>query len=178
MCPRRLGSWFLWVASETVTAVPDSRVASSLVCSPCLCVLRGSRFLARRLRRRQTPDHSPVVTKVEPPSWWVGLTPEVMLLISGRGLEATKVECNLASLLVERTQASGGRQIFICVAEIWGGDEIGDGGLPDYESGRSDIVRIADCCADGDDSPISGACAGRCDLSDHAGPVREWGSDE
>ncbi len=53
-------------------------------------------------------DNSPVVTKVEPPSWWVGLTPEVMLLISGRGLEATKVECNLASLLVERTQASGG----------------------------------------------------------------------
>lgn len=59
-------------------------------------------------------DHSPVVTRVEPPNWWVGLTPEVMLLISGRGLEATKVECNLASLLVERTQASaGGKYLFV-----------------------------------------------------------------
>jgi len=59
-------------------------------------------------------DNSPMVTKVEPPNWWVGLTPEVMLLISGRGLEATKVECNLASLLVERTQASaGGKYLFV-----------------------------------------------------------------
>jgi neopullulanase len=51
---------------------------------------------------------SPIVSKVEPPNWWIGLTPEVLLLISGRGLEATKVECNMASLLVERTQATGG----------------------------------------------------------------------
>jgi neopullulanase len=59
-------------------------------------------------------DPSPMVMKVEPPNWWVGLTPEVMLLISGRGLEATKVECNLASLLVERTQASaGGKYLFV-----------------------------------------------------------------
>jgi len=59
-------------------------------------------------------DNAPVVTKVEPPNWWVGLTPEVMLLISGRGLDATKVECNLASLLVERTQASaGGKYLFV-----------------------------------------------------------------
>jgi neopullulanase len=59
-------------------------------------------------------DKSPIVTKIEPPSWWVGLTPEVMLLISGHGLQATKVECNLASLLVERTQASaGGTYLFV-----------------------------------------------------------------
>jgi glycosidase len=59
-------------------------------------------------------DKSPFVAKVEPPTWWVGLTPEVMLLISGRGLEATQVECNLASLLVERTQASaGGKYLFV-----------------------------------------------------------------
>jgi glycosidase len=59
-------------------------------------------------------DKSPVVTKIEPPSWWVGLTPEVMLLISGHGLQATKVECNLASLVVERTQASaGGTYLFV-----------------------------------------------------------------
>jgi glycosidase len=68
----------------------------------------GFALFDARASQTSSADLSPVVTKVEPPSWWVGLTPEVMLLISGRGLEATKVECNLASLLVERTQAAGG----------------------------------------------------------------------
>lgn len=63
---------------------------------------------ARGLDAGANSDKSPEVTKVEPPNWWIGLTPEVMLLISGRGLDATKVECNMASLLVERTQATGG----------------------------------------------------------------------
>jgi neopullulanase len=59
-------------------------------------------------------DNSPAVTKVEPPSWWIGLTPEVMLLLSGRGLEATQVECNLSDILVERTQATaGGTYLFM-----------------------------------------------------------------
>ena len=44
--------------------------------------------------------NAPVVTKVEPPSWWAHLTPEVMLLLSGHDLEATRVVCNLPSLLV------------------------------------------------------------------------------
>src|SRR5713226_4968572 len=46
----------------------------------------------------------PAVTKVEPPSWWVGLTPEVMLLLSGHDLEATHIGCNLPTLRVSRTQ--------------------------------------------------------------------------
>jgi neopullulanase len=51
---------------------------------------------------------TPVVAKVEPPSWWVGLTPEVMLLLSGHDLEATNVSCNLPTLRVSRTQATAG----------------------------------------------------------------------
>jgi glycosidase len=65
-------------------------------------------------QQASAPDSAPAVTKIEPPNWWIGLTPEVMLLLSGRGLEATKVECNLSSLLVERTQASaGGKYLFV-----------------------------------------------------------------
>jgi glycosidase len=56
----------------------------------------------------QNPSNAPAVTKVEPPNWWVGLTPEVMVLVSGRGLDANKVECNLPNVIVERTQATGG----------------------------------------------------------------------
>jgi glycosidase len=56
----------------------------------------------------QADDKAPVVTKVEPPSWWVNFTPYVMLLVSGHNLEATQVSCNLQSIVVERTEATGG----------------------------------------------------------------------
>ena len=59
-------------------------------------------------------EDAPAVTKVEPPSWWAGLTPEVLLLLSGRGLEATHVACNLPSLRVSRTQSSAaGNYLFV-----------------------------------------------------------------
>ena len=59
-------------------------------------------------------ETGPAVTKVEPPNWWVGLTPEVMLLLSGHDLEATHVACNLPTLRVSRTQATaGGSYLFI-----------------------------------------------------------------
>jgi glycosidase len=58
--------------------------------------------------------NAPVVTKIEPPSWWINLTPNVMLLLSGHNLEATQVACNLASLVVERTEAAaGGDYLFV-----------------------------------------------------------------
>jgi neopullulanase len=61
-----------------------------------------------------SPDNSPVVTKVEPPNWWLRLTPELMVLLSGRHLEATGATCNLSSVVVERTQATaGGNYLFV-----------------------------------------------------------------
>jgi hypothetical protein len=57
---------------------------------------------------------APVVTKVEPPNWWVGLTPDLMVLLSGHGLQATKVACNLPDVMVGRTQATqGGEYLFV-----------------------------------------------------------------
>src|SRR5579862_8650094 len=59
------------------------------------------------------PD-APQVTKVEPPNWWIGLTPEVMLLLSGHHLDATHVSCNLSTVIVSRTQSSaGGSYLFV-----------------------------------------------------------------
>ena len=61
-----------------------------------------------------SPDNPPIVTKVEPPNWWLRLTPELMVLLGGRHLEATEVSCNLADLVVERTQATaGGDYLFV-----------------------------------------------------------------
>ena len=63
----------------------------------------------------QKPNaNAPVVTKVEPPSWWINLTPYVMLLLSGHNLEATQVSCNLQSIVVERTEATAaGDYLFV-----------------------------------------------------------------
>ena len=73
----------------------------------------GSRTLRAQDETAAKPD-APVVTKIEPPSWWINLTPEVMLLLSGHHLEATRVFCNLPSVLVERTQATAdGDYLFV-----------------------------------------------------------------
>jgi glycosidase len=56
----------------------------------------------------------PKVTKVEPPNWWIGLTPDLMVLLSGHGLQVTKAACNLPEVVVDRTQATqGGEYLFI-----------------------------------------------------------------
>ena len=58
--------------------------------------------------------NAPVVNKVEPPNWWVGLTPELLLLLSGKNLEATHASCNLPEVVVSRTQSSsGGSYLFL-----------------------------------------------------------------
>jgi len=61
--------------------------------------------------------NAPVVRKVEPPNWWVGLTPDLMVLVSGHGLQATKVACNLPDVTVGRTQATQGGDYLFAVQE-------------------------------------------------------------
>ena len=59
-------------------------------------------------------QNSPTVTKIEPPNWWIGLAPEVILLLSGNNLVATNVSCNLPELLVQRTEATAdGKYLFV-----------------------------------------------------------------
>jgi glycosidase len=58
--------------------------------------------------------NAPVVNKVEPPNWWVGLTPDVMLLLSGKHLEVTHARCNIPEVIVSRTQsAANGDYLFV-----------------------------------------------------------------
>lgn len=80
-----------------------------------VAILIGSTAGTLLAQDEQAPQKdAPVVTKIEPPSWWINLTPELMLLLSGRNLEATRVACNLPSVLVERTQATaGGDYLFV-----------------------------------------------------------------
>jgi neopullulanase len=78
----------------------------SLFFSPCC---------AQPLFAQATPDpNAPVVKKVEPPNWWVGLTPDVMVLLSGKNLQATHAQCNLPEVIVSRTQSSiNGDYLFV-----------------------------------------------------------------
>jgi glycosidase len=58
--------------------------------------------------------NAPAVKKIEPPNWWVGLTSDVMLLLSGKHLEATHVRCNLPEVIVSQTQsAADGDYLFV-----------------------------------------------------------------
>jgi neopullulanase len=65
-------------------------------------------------RRGQAAENSPIVKQIDPPNWWIGLTPELLVLLTGQRLEATNVACNMPNLLVERTQAAaGGNYLFV-----------------------------------------------------------------
>jgi glycosidase len=65
-------------------------------------------------RQDAAAENTSVVTKVEPPNWWVDLTPEVMVLLSGQNLQATHVSCNLSTITVQRTQSSAdGKYLFV-----------------------------------------------------------------
>lgn len=66
--------------------------------------------------RAQAPAdaNAPVITKVEPPNWWVGLTTDVLVLLSGKNLQATHAQCNLPEVVVSRTQSSAnGDYLFV-----------------------------------------------------------------
>jgi glycosidase len=82
------------------------------VCLLVLAILVLS-SLPAAAQQGNNPD-APAVKKIEPPNWWVGLTPDVMLLLSGKNLEATHVRCNLAEVNVSRTQsAADGNYLFV-----------------------------------------------------------------
>jgi neopullulanase len=98
-------------------SAPQVREVHSVRHKIILLVAFAFVFLANVARAEaQEPANpaAPVVTKVEPPNWWINLTPEVMVLLSGRELEATHVGCNLPTLTVSRTQATaGGKYLFV-----------------------------------------------------------------
>ena len=56
--------------------------------------------------QRAADPNAPVIRKVEPPSWWIGLTTDVLVLLSGTNLQATHAACNLPEVLVRETQSS------------------------------------------------------------------------
>jgi neopullulanase len=76
------------------------------------CFLFCSTKLVRAQER--VDANAPLVKKVEPPNWWVGLTENVMVLLHGKNLRATHAQCNLPEVIVDRTQSSSnGDYLFV-----------------------------------------------------------------
>jgi len=125
MCRRRLGIWYFvrveqgrenlafWagkIMSEKTKVWRRALVRAALFLVISVALGDGISLWAQAIAK---PD-APVVKKVEPPNWWVGLTPEVMVLLSGTNLRATHVSCNLRDVVVGRTQSSGeGDYLFV-----------------------------------------------------------------
>ena len=71
-------------------------------------------FSAPALAQEIANPDAPSITKVEPPNWWVNLTPDVMLLLSGKNLQVTHANCNLPDVIVSRTQSmADGHYLFV-----------------------------------------------------------------
>jgi len=75
------------------------------------CLLGGATGLGAQ---ETSNPNAPVIRKVEPPNWWLNLTPDVLVLLSGKNLQATHASCNLDKVLVNRTQSSSnGDYLFV-----------------------------------------------------------------
>jgi len=86
-------------------AVPGGMCFVLLVCLSWAVPLRA---------QESANPNAPVVKKVEPPNWWVGLTPDLMLLLTGKNLQATHAGCNLQEVTVSRTESTGdGDYLFV-----------------------------------------------------------------
>lgn len=88
-----------------------SMTGCRLVLVPALLVLL---FANAAMAQGAGGADAPSVTKVEPPNWWVNLTPDVMLMLTGNHLQATHVSCNLPEVVVSRTESTaGGIYLFV-----------------------------------------------------------------
>jgi len=100
------------INSSSNPAFPATRqILFRYVCF--LLVIATIAAASLRAQENANPD-APVVRKVEPPNWWMKLTPDVMLLLYGKNLQATHASCNLREVTVTRTQSSGnGDYLFV-----------------------------------------------------------------
>jgi glycosidase len=85
----------------------------------CLWLLLSARLLpaltmAGPLGQAQLDAAAPQVEKMDPPNWWVGFAPEVMLLIKGHNFSGAAVSTSYSGVRVVRSEASAnGDYLFV-----------------------------------------------------------------
>lgn len=114
MYRKLLANWSLQVVDSLARNHLPARNSYRSVLLGLVCLLNARGVLCQPAPPQNAVASTAKVTKVEPPNWWIGFTPEVMLLLSGHDLEATNVSCNLPTLRVSRTQSTaGGNYLFV-----------------------------------------------------------------
>lgn len=83
----------------------DSWIQYSLLIALAVPLSVNPLASSRAVWESDSPD-APVISKVEPPSWWVNLTPDVMVLLTGKNLQATHISCNLPEVVVSRSEST------------------------------------------------------------------------
>ena len=59
-------------------------------------------------------DAEPKITKMDPPNWWVGFRPEVMILAAGQNLQGATVRCEYPGVQIARSEVTArGAYLFL-----------------------------------------------------------------
>jgi len=59
-------------------------------------------------------DAEPKITKMDPPNWWVGFRPEVMILAAGQNLQGATVLCEYPGVQIARSEVTArGAYLFL-----------------------------------------------------------------
>ena len=106
----------LRMTARVCCAATTARASVRAAVRGCVAILTISLLLCVAALRAQeaTSSNAPVIRKVEPPNWWLNLTPDVLVLLSGKNLQATHASCNVDKVLVNRTQSSSnGDYLFV-----------------------------------------------------------------
>ena len=53
---------------------------------------------------------------MDPPNWWVGFTPDVMILAAGENLGDATVTCDRDGVRLTQSKVTAGGKISVCVA--------------------------------------------------------------
>lgn len=81
---------------------------------PCILRLRSFSVLSLLLLSTLALGQQPIVSKIEPPNWWVNYTPELTLLLTGENLSGAQMESQTHALDVLDTRVSAnGHYLFV-----------------------------------------------------------------
>ena len=114
------------------------------------------------------PGSEPQVSKVEPPNWWVGFQPSVMVLLYGDNLAGANISVNYPGASVTKVEAQpDGKHAFVWL-KLDPGTRPGDIGINIKTPSGATRVNSSAATALIAAGQVSGNHARRCYLPDHA----------
>jgi glycosidase len=78
-----------------------------------LGIALGAAGATDRIPRTASSGEAPAITRIDPPNWWAGLTPRLMLLVYGHDLGGATIACRYPGVRVARSRVTdGGNYLF------------------------------------------------------------------